>query len=113
MRNFFRSTAFKILLAAVVVLLACVIAAAAFSGNVEDMPSVTLALTADATIPEIMTAAGAAGSRSEARRLIEGGGVRLNDTKVSDVNDTPASLGAGTSFVLHKVKKLHVRIELR
>ncbi len=88
-------------------------AAAAFSGNVEDMPSVTLALTADATIPEIMTAAGAAGSRSEARRLIEGGGVRLNDTKVSDVNDTPASLGAGTSFVLHKGKKLHVRIELR
>ena len=88
-------------------------AAAAFSGNVEDMPSVTLALTVDATIPEIMTAAGAAGSRSEARRLIEGGGVRLNDTKVSDVNDTPASLGAGTSFVLHKGKKLHVRIELR
>lgn len=88
-------------------------AAAAFSGNVEDMPSVTLALTADATIPEIMTAAGAAGSRSEARRLIEGGGVRLNDTKVSDVNDTPASLGAGTSFVLHKGKKLHVCIELR
>ena len=88
-------------------------AAAAFSGNAEDMPSLTLALTVKATIPEIMTAAGAAGSRSEARRLIEGGGVRLNDTKVSDVNDTPASLGAGTSFVLHKGKKLHVRIELR
>ena len=88
-------------------------AAAAFSGNAEDMPSLTLALTVKATIPEIMTAAGAAGSRSEARRLIEGGGVRLNDTKVTDVNDTPASLGVGASFVLHKGKKLHVRIELR
>ena len=33
MRNFFRSTAFKILLAAVVVLLACVVAATAFAGG--------------------------------------------------------------------------------
>lgn len=39
MRNFFRSTAFKILLAAVVVLLACVIAAAAFSGGTSVLTS--------------------------------------------------------------------------
>ena len=88
-------------------------AAAAFSGNAEDMPCVRLGLTADTPVPEIMVAAKAAVSRSDARRLIEGGGVKLNDVKVADPADTPAGLGISSEFVLHKGKKMHVRIILK
>ena len=88
-------------------------AAAAFSGDAAGMPTVTTELTAEATIPEIMVDVKAAASRSEARRLIEGGGVRLDDVKVTDVNDTPAKLGFTDGFVLHKGKKLHVKVVLK
>jgi tyrosyl-tRNA synthetase len=53
-----------------------------------------------------MVAAGIAKSKGEARRLIEQGGVSVNEDKVTDVN---AGLPAN-EFVLHKGKKVHVKI---
>lgn len=87
-------------------------AKAAFGGDEASMQSVSVKLTANATIVDIMTAVGVAASKSEARRLIEGGGVKIGDVKVSLVTDTPSSLGVGSSFVLYKGKKVRVKVEL-
>lgn len=86
-------------------------AKAAFGGNVEDMPSYN-AGGAD-NILDIMVGAGVAKSKGEARRLIEGGGVSIDETKLS-VNDLTIApeVKAKGSFVLHKGKKVHINVIL-
>lgn len=86
-------------------------AKAAFGGNVEDMPSYN-ASGAD-NILDIMVGAGVAKSKGEARRLIEGGGVSIDETKLS-VNDLTIApeVKAKGSFVLHKGKKVHINVIL-
>ena len=65
-------------------------------------------------IPEIMVAAGVAPSRGEARRIIEGGGLSINDTKVTTASlEVPEEVAAKGEFVMHKGKKVHVRIILK
>ncbi|MCL2861074.1 MAG: tyrosine--tRNA ligase [Firmicutes bacterium] len=85
-------------------------AVAAFSGNMESMPTIKIAGQLDLLMPDLLVMAGLASSRSEARRLIEGGGVKVNSEKVSKV-DTPLNTMTKTpEFVLHKGKKVHVKI---
>jgi len=58
-------------------------AAKAFTGTAaEGLPTVTLAGRAELSMLEAVVALGMAASRSEARRLIEQGGVKLNDRQV-------------------------------
>ena len=85
-------------------------ARAAFSGSVEDMPTVTVEKTN--FVPDIMVAAGVAKSKSDARTLILGGGVSVNETKLTGLTVGEDVLSAG-EFVLHKGKKVHVRIILK
>lgn len=85
-------------------------AQAAFSGNVEDMPTVEVDKTD--FIPDIMVAAGITKSKGEARTLISGGGVSVNDTKVTNLTLDAEVLSKG-EFVLHKGKKVHVKIILK
>ena len=60
-----------------------------------------------------MVACGVAKSKSEARRLIEGGAVKVDDDKIEDVNaPLPAAAKAKGEFVLHKGKKVHIRVLL-
>lgn len=88
-------------------------ARAAFSGDAENMPKVEVDKNVS-FIPEIMVAAGVAPSRGEARRLIEGGGVMINDSKVDkSCLDLSADLIAAGEFVLHKGKKVHVKVILK
>ena len=62
-----------------------------------------------ATVVDALVAAGIAKSKGEARRLIEQGGVSVDDTKVTDANmEIPAK-----EFVLHKGKKVHVKIVVK
>lgn len=86
-------------------------ARAAFGGNVDDMPSFN-ANGLD-NILDILVGAGAAKSKGEARRLIEGGGVSVNDSKLT-LNDLTLSdeIKANGSFVLHKGKKVHIKVVL-
>ena len=86
-------------------------AKAAFGGNVEDMPSYN-ANGAD-NVLDIMVGAGVAKSKGEARRLIEGGGVSIDETKltVNDLTIAPEVKAKG-SFVLHKGKKVHINVIL-
>ena len=61
-----------------------------------------------ATIIPVLVAAGICASNGEARRLIQQGGVSLNDDKVTDIN-APVKDGD----VIHKGKKVHVKINLK
>lgn len=88
-------------------------ARAAFGGSADELPTLNLDLDENASVVDIMTAAKVAASKSEARRLIEGGGVKLDEIKVGGVSDTPKSVSAGKTFVLHKGKKVHVKIALK
>ena len=60
-------------------------------------------------VNEVLVKAGIAKSKGEGRRLIEQGGVSVDETKVSDPNmPVPA-----TEFVLHKGKKVHLKIVIK
>ena len=88
-------------------------AAAAFGGSAQDMPQVTVSAPKNALIADIMTLAGVALSKSEARRLIDGGGVKINDSKVLGSADALDKYTAEKEFVLHKGKKVHLRVTLK
>ena len=66
-------------------------------------------LAAGVGLLALMTRAGLAGSNSEARRLVQGGGVRIHDEKVSDPKRTVAAGDVRDGYVLLRVgkKKLH------
>ena len=81
-------------------------AKAAFGGGGE-LPSKEVSVET-ATIIPVLVAAGICSSNGEARRLIQQGGVSLNDDKVTDIN-APVNDGD----VIHKGKKVHVKIHLK
>ncbi len=72
----------------------------------EDMPVHTL--TAAVTIVDLLPTTGLAGSKGEARRLIDGGGVRIDGEKVSSYD---ATLQPGTSVVVQVGKRKFVRVQ--
>ena len=87
-------------------------AKAAFGGDAENMPAAEIPAST-ATVADVWVAANAAKSKSEARRLIEGGGVKIDEEKIDDVNaPIPAAALAKGEFVLHKGKKVHIKIVL-
>ncbi len=79
-------------------------AQAAFGGGSAEL--LTKEISGVETVVDAMVAAGVAKSKGEARRLIEQGGVSVDESKVTDVNMPLPS----TEFVLHKGKKVHLKI---
>lgn len=80
-------------------------------GNTENMPTTAMALDADDFgLPDVMQKAGLIGSKGEGRRLIEQGGVSVDDQKVTDVayRLTKEQIAAGV--VIKKGKKVYHRI---
>ena len=65
------------------------------------------------SVIDAMIAAGVAPSRSEARRLIEGGGIKVDDDKVDDVNKLLTDSQLANGFVLHKGKKVHLKVVVK
>ena len=79
-------------------------AKAAFGGGNAEL--LTKEVADVSTVVDAMVAAGVAKSKGEARRLIEQGGVSVDETKVTDPNmPIPAA-----EFVLHKGKKVHLKV---
>ena len=88
-------------------------AKAAFSGDASNMPTFEIPATTT-FLPEILTIVKAAPSRGEARRLIEGGAVSVDDTKIDAANMTLSDeVVKKGEFVLHKGKKFHVKVVLK
>ena len=79
-------------------------ARAAFGGGSAEL--LTKEVEGVETVVDAMVAAGVAKSKGEARRLIEQGGVSVDETKVTDANMPVPS----KEFVLHKGKKVHLKI---
>ena len=79
-------------------------AKAAFGGGNAEL--LTKEVENVATVVDAMVACGIAKSKGEARRLIEQGGVSVDESKVTDVN---AAIPA-KEFVLHKGKKVHLKV---
>ena len=86
-------------------------AKAAFGGgNAADMPTVTIGSDVQ-FVSDLLVSAGQAKSKGEAKRLIEGGGVSINDQKVTDAfAKIPENLMNEEGFILHKGKKVHIKI---
>lgn len=80
-------------------------ARAAFGGEGE-MPEKQVKVE-QATVIPVLVAAGVCSSNGEARRLIQQGGVSLNDVKVTDIN-----MPVADGDVIHKGKKVRLKIKL-
>ncbi len=83
---------------------------AAFSGDVANMPEITLSASIERVI-DLLVEAKLAPSKGEARRLIEGGGVRIDEEKITDFNYVLSAEQKTAGFVLHKGKKNHVKVK--
>lgn len=83
----------------------------AFEGG-GTLPQKEVAAAHDSLVADVMALAGVAASKSEARRLIDGGGVKIDDKKVARSDDKLSDYVSGNEFVLHKGKKVHLKIIL-
>ena len=86
-------------------------AEAAFSDDAGNMPCKEIPFSAN--IIDVLTLSEVAKSRGDARRLIDGGGVSVNELKITDYGDLPSEITEKREFVLHKGKKVHLRIVLK
>ncbi len=87
------------------------------AGNSADMPSTTLTADdlTDGTIGilSLMVKAGLAGSNGEARRLVQQGGVSVNDAKVTDPTMAIAAADFGDDgLIIKKGKKVYHKVLL-
>ena len=89
-------------------------ARAAFGGgSLEDMPTATIdgSIT---LVADVLVAVGQAKSKGEAKRLIEGGGVSIEDKKITDpFGAIPQEYIDKGEFVLHKGKKVHIKVMIK
>ena len=87
-------------------------ARAAFSGDSENMPQKTIPQNLN-SVSDILVAIGAAPSKGEAKRLIEGGGIKIDDIKVEGFNATVSDSQLANGFVLQKGKKNYFKVTAR
>ncbi|MBE5734014.1 MAG: tyrosine--tRNA ligase [Clostridiales bacterium] len=86
---------------------------AAFGGgDANDMPTVEIENVS--LVSDLLVAVGQAKSKGEAKRLIEGGGVSIDNQKISDpfasLSDEVLSK---KEFILHKGKKVHIKVIIK
>ncbi len=78
-------------------------------GDGEEMPEAVMP-SGVSRIVDLITALSLAPSKGEARRLIEGGGIRIDDAVVDDVAAALTEEQIKKGFVIHKGKKVHLRV---
>ena len=83
------------------------------NGNTENMPTTVIADAIGMGILDVMANAGLAASKGEARRLVQQGGVSVNDQKVTDPTATlsEADFTDGVA-IIKKGKKVYHKISL-
>ena len=87
---------------------------AAFGGGSEsDMQTIEIAKDTS-LVAGVLVLAGQAKSKGEAKRLIEGGGVSVDDEKiVGAFAEIPLFAKEKGEFILHKGKKVHLKVVLK
>lgn len=87
--------------------------AAFVSGDASSMPEIVISKEVGKKVADILVAAKLAPSKGEAKRLIDGKGVLVEDIVADSIGfEVPEEIYNNGSFVLHKGKKVHVRITL-
>ncbi len=80
----------------------------------EHMPTVEIASDHSRSILDVLVSAGLASSKGEGRRLVQQGGISLNDKKITDfaymIDDAEIN---DNSFILKKGKKVYVKVCLK
>ena len=84
----------------------------AFGGNSEDMPSVTISPESRSII-DILVSTGVAKSKGEARRLIDGKGVKIDEAVVESYDRELSDSEFNNGFILHKGKKVHIKVRIK
>jgi len=87
-------------------------ALSAFSGDCDDIPTKEISGGINGII-DIIVEAGVAKSKSEARRLIDGGAVKVGENKVTSYELTISDSELKEGIVLHKGKKVHVKVVIK
>ena len=83
------------------------------AGNTENMPTTVLADAVGMGILDVMVSAGLAASKGEARRLVQQGGVSVNDQKVTDATATLSDADfVDGAAIIKKGKKVYHKITL-
>ncbi|MDD6204064.1 MAG: tyrosine--tRNA ligase [Firmicutes bacterium] len=85
-------------------------------GSIEQMPTreLSAAELEGIKIADLLLAAGITKSKGEGRRLIEGGGISVNNRKITAVDDALAASDiTDGAFIIHKGKKTHLRITVK
>lgn len=80
-----------------------------FSGNSTNMPSIESSLKVGANILEVLVDVEIAPSKSEARRLVEQGGISVDNVKIDD----PKSTIDKDTVVIQKGKKIFKKVTLK
>ncbi len=86
-------------------------AKAAFSGDRDNMPSAVIAKGV-ASVAEILVAVANVKSKGEAKRLIEGGGVYVDNVKITDIAAAVSDSQLANGFVLQKGKKNFYKVSV-
>lgn len=86
--------------------------AAFVTGDSENMPQTEIEKGINQVV-DIMVAINIAKSKGEAKRLIEGGGIRIGDNKVTDIAASVSDEELANGIVLHKGKKVHIKISVK
>jgi len=84
----------------------------AFSGDEDAMPTAEITPTSRFVV-DVLCDLGLAKSKGEAKRLIDGGGVKVNDDVVSGYGAELTDSQFNNGFVLHKGKKVHIRVKIK
>ena len=85
---------------------------ASFSGDSENMVNVDANSDEIKTTLDVITKFGEAKSNGEARRLIDGRAIKINDRVIDNYFDEIPERKDG-SFVFHKGKKLHIKVNVK
>lgn len=85
-------------------------ARAAFGGSVEDMQ--VKEIEKFENIIDLITVVGACASRGEARRLIDGKAIKINDRVIESYDDKVEEQNE-KSFIFHKGKKFHIKVVVK
>ncbi len=82
----------------------------AFGGG-DCMPTATIE-AGTTKVVDILVALKLAPSKGEAKRLIMGGGIKINDRKIAGIDDAVTAEEVAEGFVIHKGKKAHIKVTI-